>query len=727
MIDTAKFIAENIRPYDGDASFLAGPTQRTKELMIRTAEILREELQKGIYDLDIVRPSTITSHGPGYLDKTKETIVGFQGEAPLQRTMKCAGGVRVTATACKSYGYTMNTETERVFTEYAKTHNDGVFDMYTAEMRAARKSGIITGLPDGYMRGRIIGDYRRLALYGLDRMIAEKKHDKDNLPKTMTEDNMKLHEEVSEQIKALKQIRVMAQSYGYDVSQPAKNCQEAIQWTYFGYLAAIKQADGAAMSFGRPDAFFDYFIERDLDAGTFTEEQVQEFIDHFVIKLRLVRHLRTPEYNDLFAGDPTWVTCVLGGIDQSGQHMVTRTSYRILQTLYNLGPAPEPNLTILWSPKLPKTFRDFCSQVSIDTSSIQYENDDMMRPIYGSDYGIACCVSGMALGKQMQFFGARCNLAKLLLYTFNNGVDEITEQQVGPQLGSPVDGDVLDYDKVWNSLLKYMDWLSELYVNTMNIIHYSHDKYAYESSMMAFHDTFVERLMAFGIAGLSVVGDSLSAIKYAKVSPIKNEKGLVVDFKTEGEFPCYGNDDDRVDSIVVSLCHEFISRLRKYPTYRNSTHTLSILTITSNVVYGKKTGNTPDGRRKGEPFAPGANPSHNRDSTGAIASLNSVTKISYDDCRDGISNTFSILPNALGKSKSEQISNLSAMIDGYILQKGFHININAVRREVLIDAMEHPENYPQLTIRVSGYAVNFNRLTRAQQEEVLARTFHSHM
>ncbi|KAL0243125.1 hypothetical protein GEMRC1_005686 [Eukaryota sp. GEM-RC1] len=642
--------------------------------------------------------------------------------------MKCAGGVRVTATACKSYGYTMNEETEKVFTEYAKTHNDGVFDMYTAEMRSARKSGIITGLPDGYMRGRIIGDYRRIALYGIDRLVQEKLQDKENLPKTMLEDNMRLHEEVAEQIKSLKQMKKMAEIYGHDISKPAQNSQEAIQWTYYGYLAAIKQADGAAMSFGRPDGFFDYYIERDLENGTFTEEQVQEFIDHFVVKLRLVRHLRTPEYNDLFAGDPTWVTCVLAGVDQEGKHMVTRTSFRILQTLYNLGPAPEPNLTILWSDKLPKNFRDFCSKVSIDTSSIQYENDDMMRGLYGSDYAIACCVSAMAIGKQMQFFGARCNLAKLLLYTINNGVDEISEQQVGPQFGTPVEGDgPLEFDKVWQYFLKYMEWLTELYVNTMNIIHYSHDKYAYEAAMMSLHDTYVERLMAFGIAGLSVVADALSAIKYAKVYPIRNEKGLVVDYKIEGEFPCYGNDDDRADSFAVSLCHEFIERIRKNPTYRNSTHTLSILTITSNVVYGKKTGNTPDGRRLGEAFAPGANPMHGRDKTGAIASLNSVAKINYDDCRDGISNTFSILPNALGKSKEEQISNLTAMLDGYIKQNGFHINVNALRREVLIDAMEHPENYPQLTIRVSGYAVNFNRLTRAQQEEVLSRTFHGSM
>ncbi|KAL0235621.1 hypothetical protein GEMRC1_002203 [Eukaryota sp. GEM-RC1] len=727
-IDVATFVKDHIKPYDGDASFLAGPTERTKAMMVKTAAVLSEELKKGLLDLDTVRASTIVSHGAGYIDKDLETIVGFQGEAPLQRTMKCAGGVRVTATACKSYGYTMNEETEKVFTEFAKTHNDGVFDMYTAEMRSARKSGIITGLPDGYMRGRIIGDYRRVALYGIDRLIKEKLQDKENLPKTMLEDNMRLHEEVAEQIKSLKQMKKMAEIYGHDISKPAENSQEAIQWTYYGYLAAIKQADGAAMSFGRPDGFFDYYIERDLENGTFTEEQVQEFIDHFVVKLRLVRHLRTPEYNDLFAGDPTWVTCVLAGVDQEGKHMVTRTSYRILQTLYNLGPAPEPNLTILWSDKLPKNFRNFCSKVSIDTSSIQYENDDMMRGLYGSDYAIACCVSAMAIGKQMQFFGARCNLAKLLLYTINNGVDEISEQQVGPQFGTPVEGDgPLEFDKVWQYFLKYMEWLTELYVNTMNIIHYSHDKYAYEAAMMSLHDTYVERLMAFGIAGLSVVADALSAIKYAKVYPIRNEKGLVVDYKIEGEFPCYGNDDDRADFFAVILCHEFIERIRKNPTYRNSTHTLSILTITSNVVYGKKTGNTPDGRRLGEAFAPGANPMHGRDKTGAIASLNSVAKINYDDCRDGISNTFSILPNALGKSEEEQISNLTAMLDGYIKQNGFHINVNALRREVLIDAMDHPEKYPQLTIRVSGYAVNFNRLTRAQQEEVLSRTFHGSM
>ncbi|KAL0206294.1 hypothetical protein P9112_001601 [Eukaryota sp. TZLM1-RC] len=727
MIDVAGFIAENIKPYDGDASFLTGPTENTKNLMTKTSGVLKEELKKGILDLDTVRPSTITSHGAGYLDKNKETIVGFQGEAPLQRTMKCAGGVRITATACESYGYKMDPETQRIFTEYAKTHNDGVFDIYTSEMRTARKSGIITGLPDGYGRGRIIGDYRRLALYGADRLIQEKQTDKANLPKTMLEDTMRLHEEVSEQIKALKQIKKLGEIYGFDLSRPAENSQEAIQWTYFAYLAAIKQQDGAAMSFGRPDAFFDIYIERDLASGKFTEQQIQEFIDHFVIKLRLVRHLRTPEYNDLFAGDPTWVTIVLGGLNESGQHMVTKTSYRILQTLYNLGPAPEPNITILWSKSLPQTFKDFCSTVSIDTSSIQYENDDLMRPIFGSDYGIACCVSAMRLGKQKQFFGARCNLAKLLLYSLNNGVDEVSRQPVGPQFGGAAGEDALEYSEVWERFLKYMDWLTELYVNTMNAIHYSHDKYSYESSMMALHDTNVERLMAFGIAGLSHVADSLSAIKYAKVYPLRDETGLITDFKIEGSFPCYGNDDDRVDSITVDLCHQFIEKIRKNPTYRNATHTLSILTITSNVVYGRKTGNTPDGRRKGEAFAPGANPSSQKDKSGAIASLNSVAKIQYDDCRDGISNTFSILPSALGKSESEQVSNLTAMIDGYIQSHGFHINVNCVRREVLLDAMDHPEKYPQLTIRVSGYAVNFTRLTKAQQGEVIERTFHGQM
>ncbi|KAL0224704.1 hypothetical protein RCL1_003433 [Eukaryota sp. TZLM3-RCL] len=725
MIDVAGFIAQNIRPYDGDASFLAGPTDGTKVLMTKVADLLREELKKGVLDADVVRPSTIISHGPGYIEKELETIVGFQGEAPLQRTMKPQGGIKVTMTALESYGYTMDPNTARIFQDYAKTHNDGVFDIYTSEMRKARKSGIITGLPDGYGRGRIIGDYRRLALYGADTLIQEKLNDKANLPKTMLQDTMRLHEEVSEQIKALKQLKQMGQIYGFDLGKPAQDSKEAIQWTYFAYLAAIKQQDGAAMSFGRPDAFWDIYIEKDLASGKYTEQQVQEFIDHFVVKARLVRHLRTPEYNDLFSGDPTWVTICIAGVDQQGKHMVTKTTYRLLHSLYNLGPAPEPNMTVLWSSKLPQCFKDFCSRVSIDTSSIQYENDDMMRPIFGSDYSIACCVSAMAMGKQMQFFGARCNMPKLLLYTFNNGRDEISKEQVGPKLGSPVEADKpLDFQAVWDKFMEYMDWLTELYVNTMNSIHYSHDKYCYESIEMAFHDTFVERLMAFGIAGISTTADSLSAIKYGKVYPIMDEDGLVVDFRTEGEYPRYGNDNDAVDSIVVELAHQFTAKLRRHPTYRDATHTLSLLTITSNVVYGKKTGNTPDGRRKGEAFAPGANPSHNADQSGAIASLNSVAKIRYSDCMDGISNTFSILPTALGKSRDEQINNLSAILDGYVGGTGFHINVNCVTREVLLDAMDHPEKYPQLTIRVSGYAVNFNKLTRAQQEEVLSRTFH---
>jgi formate C-acetyltransferase len=721
-IDVRDFIQKNYTPYEGDGSFLVGPTEKTKKVWEKATELLKEELKKGVLDVDTETISGITAYKPGYMDKENEVIVGWQTDAPLKRIVNPWGGIRMAVQAAESYGYKVSEKMQEIFTKYRKTHNQGVFDAYTDEMRLARKVGIITGLPDAYGRGRIIGDYRRLALYGADFLIEKKKEDRKKLNGTMTEEVIRLREELTEQIKALEEIKEMAASYGFDVSQPAKNAKEAVQWTYFAYLAAIKQQNGAAMSLGRVSTFLDIYIERDLRAGIITEAEAQELVDQFIIKLRLARHLRTPEYNELFAGDPTWITESIGGMGLDGRTLVTKNSFRFLHTLINLGPAPEPNMTVLWSTKLPEGFKKFCAEMSILTDSIQYENDDVMRPTFGDDYGIACCVSAMKIGKQMQFFGARANLAKALLYAINGGVDEKTGLKV-TDVVERIEDEVLDYDKVIKNFEKTIEWLAELYVNTMNVIHYMHDKYAYESSQLALHDTNVERLMAFGIAGLSVAVDSLSAIKYAKVKPIR-ENGIAVDFEIEGEFPKYGNDDDRVDEIAVKLVNKFISELRKHQTYRNAIHTLSVLTITSNVVYGKKTGSTPDGRKAGEAFAPGANPMHGRDASGALASLNSVAKIPYDCCQDGVSNTFSIVPESLGKDMEERKSNLVGILDGYFAQNAHHLNVNVLNRATLEDAMEHPEKYPTLTIRVSGYAVNFNRLSREQQLEVIKRTFH---
>jgi len=724
-IDVQQFIQLNYTYYEGNASFLVGPTNATTTLWQQVSTLTKEEHKKGILDVETKVPSTIISHGPGYLDKTLEVIVGFQSDAPLKRNIMPNGGVRVVAGALDSYGYTLDAETERIFTDYRKTHNDGVFDAYTDEMRAARRSGIITGLPDAYGRGRIIGDYRRIALYGIDRLIEIKHKEKKLLEMDyMDEKVIQLREELSEQIRSLKDVLTMAKAYGYDVSHSATNAKEAIQWTYFGYLAAIKEQDGAAMSLGRVSTFFDVYIERDLVNGLITESEAQELIDHFVMKLRLVRFLRTPSYNALFSGDPTWVTEAIGGMSHDGRPLVAKTSYRMLHTLYNLGPAPEPNLTILWSDRLPDNFKQFSAKVSIDTSSIQYENDNLMRPKYGDDYGIACCVSAMAIGKQLQFFGARANLAKALLYAINGGKDEKTGIQIAPSF-APITGDYLDYDEVVIKFDQIMDWLAQLYINTLNIIHYMHDKYSYERIQLALHDRDIFRTSACGIAGLSVVADSLSAIKYSKVKIIRNENNLAVDYEVEaGSFPAFGNNDDLVDTIASNLVGQFMNKLRKHKTYRDSTPTMSILTITSNVVYGKKTGSTPDGRKAGAPFAPGANPMHGRDTHGAIASMSSVAKLPYDDAEDGISYTFSIVPGALGKNTPLQITNLVGMLDGYFFDGGHHINVNVFNKETLLDAMEHPEEYPQLTIRVSGYAVNFVRLTRDQQLDVINRTFH---
>ncbi|EFN56143.1 hypothetical protein CHLNCDRAFT_30765 [Chlorella variabilis] len=671
-------------------------------------------------------PSTITAFPPGYIDKEKEVIVGMQTDAPLKRAIKPLGGVGIVKAALEAYNYKMDPEVEKIYTTVRKTHNQGVFDAYTADIRTARSNHILTGLPDGYGRGRIIGDYRRVPLYGVDGLIAAKAQDLQKLlVGTMTEERIRLREEVQEQMRALKELKEMATSYGVDISKPATSAREAVQSLYFAYLGAVKEQDGAAMSLGRVDAFLDGYIEADLQAGRLSEEEAQELIDQFVMKLRIVRQLRTPEYDQLFAGDPTWVTAVLGGADEKGQHLVTKTSFRILNTLYNLGPAPEPNITILWSQKLPEEFKKFCAKVSIDTSSIQYESDDMMHSMFGSDYGIACCVSAMRLGKDMQFFGARANLAKLLLYSMNSGVDEITGKQVRAAL-APLNPDgSLNYESVMANYDAAMDWLAELYANTMNIIHYKHDKYDYERLQMALHDTYVRRLMAYGMAGLSVVADSLSAIKYGKVFPVYNEGGVMVDFRSEGEWPTYGNDDDRVDGIARDLVAAFHDKLAAQHTYRASVPTLSVLTITSNVVYGKATGNTPDGRKRGEPFAPGANPMHGRDCSGALASLNSVASIPYKEALDGVSNTFTLIPATLGKTPEARIDNLVSILDGYAGKGGHHININVLQKETLIDAMEHPEKYPQLTIRVSGYAVHFHRLTREQQLDVINRTFQS--
>ena len=724
-IDVHNFIQTNYSAYLGDDSFLAGPTERTKELMKKVTGLFELEQQYGgVLDVDTATVSSLTSFSPGYIDKDEEIIVGLQTNRPLKRSVNPFGGMRMVRQACEAYGYKLSEEVENEF-RYRTTHNDGVFRAYTDEMRAARKCHVITGLPDAYGRGRIIGDYRRVALYGIDRLIEEKQKDKQALASVdFGVEEIRLKEELHKQITFLGYMKDMAAMYGFDISQPAANAREAIQWTYFGYLAAIKEQNGAAMSLGRVSTFFDIYIERDIKNGVLTEEGAQELLDDFVIKLRCARHLRTPEYNELFGGDPMWITEAVGGMQLDGTTLVTKTSFRMLNTLYTLGPSPEPNLTVLWSEKLPKGFKEFCAKVSIDTDSIQYENDDLMRPIYGDDYAIACCVSAMKLGKQMQFFGARCNLPKLLLLAINGGYDTTSGIHIGPQL--PVlEGDTLDFVEVKKRLDIYIPWIAKLYVNTMNIIHYMHDKYCYEKSQMALHDTYVERLMAFGVAGLSVITDSLSAIRYASVTTIRDDNGYIVDFNCTGDFPTYGNDDDRVDTIAKELTHFFIEELRKTPTYRDAVHTLSVLTITSNVMYGKHTGATPDGRKAGEPFAPGANPMHNREKNGALASLNSVAKINYDDCRDGVSNTFSIVPDALGRNKTERVTNLVTILDGYFKKKAHHINVNVLNRETLIDAYEHPEKYPNLTIRVSGYAVNFYKLSREQQREVINRTFHT--
>ena len=724
-INVRDFILKNFTPYSEDDSFLESATQDTEKLWKQVSKLMLEERDKGILDAETKVPSSIVSHGPGYLDQSIEKIVGFQTDAPLKRGIMPFGGIRVVENALDSYGYQLDPNTKEIFTKYRKTHNDGVFDAYTEDMRNARRTGVITGLPDAYGRGRIIGDYRRVALYGVDRLIEEKMASKKQLEMDYMEENVIiLREELSEQIKALNELKQMAESYGYDISQPAKTAQEAIQWTYFGYLAAIKEQDGAAMSLGRVSTFLDIYIQRDIDLGILTEKDAQELIDHFVIKLRMVRFLRTPSYNDLFSGDPTWVTESIGGVAIDGRPLVTKTSYRVLHTLYTLGPAPEPNLTVLWSEKLPDAFKRFVAKVSIDTSSIQYENDDLMRPTYGDDYGIACCVSAMPIGKQMQFFGARANLAKALLYAINGGVDEKSGTQVAPMF-APITSDVLDYDEVMAKFDQILDWLSQLYINTLNIIHYMHDKYAYEKLQMALHDRDVLRTSACGIAGLSVVADALSAIKYSTVKVIRNEDGLAVDYEVEpNSYPAFGNNDDRVDLIATDIVECFMNKLRKHKTYRDSIPTMSILTITSNVVYGKKTGSTPDGRKAGDPFAPGANPMHGRDHNGAIASMASVAKIPFEHAEDGISYTFSIVPKALGKDLDMRVTNLVGMLDGYFHDGGHHINVNVFDKETLIDAMDHPEQYPQLTIRVSGYAVNFVKLTREQQLDVINRTFH---
>lgn len=724
-IDVRNFIQKNYTAYEGDKSFLVGPTEKTQKVFDKVQALIVEEIKKGIIDVSTDRVSGIDNYDAGYIDKDNEIIVGLQTDAPLKRIVNPFGGMRMVETSLKEYGFKMDDEIRSHFNSYRKTHNQGVFHAYTKETRAARSAGLLTGLPDAYGRGRIIGDYRRIALYGIDYLINEKQKDYDNIEDATVEETIRSREEVSMQIEALNAIKSMANRYGYDISSPATNAREAVQWLYFGYLAAVKENNGAAMSFGRTSTFLDIYIERDLKNGVLTESEAQELVDQLIIKLRLVRHLRTPEYNELFAGDPTWVTESIGGMGVNGKPLVTKNSFRYLQTLVNLSPAPEPNLTVLWSDRLPKGFKDFCSEISIKTDSIQYENDEVMRPMYGDDYAIACCVSAMQVGKQMQFFGARTNLAKALLYTINGGIDEKSGKVVIKGL-KPITDEVLDYKSLKENYYKVLEYVANLYVDTMNVIHFMHDKYAYEAGQMALHDTKVGRLMAFGIAGLSVVADSLSAVKYAKVKPIRNENGIAVDFEIEGDFPKYGNDDDRVDDIAVDVVKKFSSELKKHPLYRNAKHTLSVLTITSNVVYGKKTGSTPDGRKAGEAFAPGANPMHGRDNSGALASLNSVAKIPYCEvCEDGVSNTFSIVPDALGKSEEERVNNLSALLDGYFKQGAHHLNVNVFNRETLIDAMENPEKYPTLTIRVSGYAVNFTRLTRNQQLEVISRTFHT--
>ena len=725
-INVREFIQKNYTPYEGDSSFLAGATEKTKKLWDEVLELYQKEhdSEGGVLDIDTKTVSTVSSHEAGYIDKDLEDIVGLQTNAPLKRAIMPFGGIRIVEKSCEAYGRKVDDEVEEIFHKYRKTHNDGVFSVYTPDIRAARSSHLLTGLPDGYGRGRIIGDYRRVALYGVDVLIDEKKDELEVLNvDEMTEEVIREREEISEQIKALNELKVMASKYGFDISKPANNAKEAVQWLYFGYLGAIKDQNGAAMSLGRTSTFLDIYFERDLKNGVITEEEAQEIMDHFVMKLRLVRFLRTPEYNELFSGDPVWVTESIGGMGIDGRTLVTKNSFRLLHTLENLGPAPEPNMTVLWSTRLPEGFKRYTTDLSIKTSSIQYENDDLMRITLGDDYGIACCVSPMKIGKQMQFFGARANLAKTLLYAINGGRDEMSGKQVTP-IFAPITSEYLDYDEVMTKFDQMMDYVARIYIKALNAIHYMHDKYSYEAIEMALHDREILRTMACGIAGLSVVADSLSAIKYAKVKVIRNEDGLAVDYEVEGDFPKFGNDDDRVDQIAVDITKKFMNKLRKHQTYRHSKHTLSILTITSNVVYGKATGNTPDGRRAGEPFGPGANPLHGRDTNGALAVMNSIAKLPFDSAEDGISYTFSITPGTLGKTEEQRVTNLITMLDGYFKQTGHHINVNVFDRSLLEDAMEHPEKYPQLTIRVSGYAVHFTKLTREQQLDVIHRTIH---
>ena len=725
-INVRDFIQHNYTPYEGDGTFLSGTTEKTQKLWNEVLELYKQEHDApgGVLDIDTKTVSTVSAHDAGYIDKDLEDIVGLQTDKPLKRAIMPFGGIRIVEKSCEAYGRKVDPETDEIFHKYRKTHNDGVFSVYTPDIRAARSSHLITGLPDGYGRGRIIGDYRRVALYGVDVLIEEKKSELDAINvDELTEEVIREREEISEQRQALNELKVMASKYGFDISKPATNAKEAVQWLYFAYLGAIKDQNGAAMSIGRTSTFLDIYFERDLKNGVITEEEAQEIMDHFVMKLRLVRFLRTPEYNELFSGDPVWVTESIGGMGIDGRTLVTKNSFRILHTLQNLGPAPEPNLTVLWSTRLPEGFKRFATDLSIKTSSIQYENDDLMRITLGDDYGIACCVSPMKIGKQMQFFGARANLAKTLLYAINGGRDEKTGKQVTPKY-EPITSEYLDYDEVMEKFNQMMDYVAKIYIKALNAIHYMHDKYSYEAIEMALHDKDIYRTMACGIAGLSVVADSLSAIKYAKVKVIRDESGLAVDYEIEGDFPKFGNDDDRVDELAVGIVKNFMNKLRKHQTYRNSTHTLSILTITSNVVYGKATGNTPDGRRAGAPFGPGANPLHGRDTNGALAVMNSIAKLPFDSAEDGISYTFSITPGTLGKTEDEKITNLVNMLDGYFTQTGHHINVNVFDRALLVDAMEHPEKYPQLTIRVSGYAVNFTKLTREQQLDVINRTIH---
>ena len=725
-INVRDFIQRNYTPYEGDSSFLTSPTEKTKKLWDEVLELYKQEKAApgGVLDIDTKTVSTVAAHDAGYIDKDLEEIVGLQTDKPLKRAIMPFGGIKIVEKSCAAYGREVDPEVDQIFHSIRKTHNDGVFDVYTPDVRRARSNKLLTGLPDGYGRGRIIGDYRRVALYGVDVLIEEKKHELEELDvDCFTEEVIRHREEISEQIKALNALKVMASKYGFDISKPATTAKEAIQWLYFGYLAAIKDQNGAAMSLGRTSTFLDIYIERDLKNGTLTEEQAQELMDHFIMKLRLVRFLRTPEYNELFSGDPVWVTESIGGMGIDGRTLVTKNSFRLLHTLVNLGPAPEPNMTVLWSTRLPEGFKRFATDISIKTSSIQYENDDLMRITLGDDYGIACCVSPMRIGKQMQFFGARANLAKTLLYAINGGVDEVTKKQVAPKF-APITSEYLDYDEVMKKYDQMMDYVAKIYIKALNAIHYMHDKYSYEAIEMALHDKDVFQTMACGIAGLSVAADSLSAIKYAKVKVIRDEDGIATDYEVEGDYPQFGNDDDRVDQIAVDIVKRFMEKLRKHPTYKNSKHTLSILTITSNVVYGKATGNTPDGRREGAPFGPGANPLHGRDKNGALAVMNSIAKLPFDSAEDGISFTFSITPGTLGKTEDEKVTNLVNMLDGYFAETGHHINVNVFDRSLLLDAMDHPEKYPQLTIRVSGYAVKFTSLTREQQLDVINRTIH---